>query len=132
MSLNASNGGKEREMELSNEQLHTLRHMLGINTPDDKIPKSYRNYAAVTPGDPEYIELAKIGAVEMYMALHRYNYYRCTEAGKLAAMRSHRDIRKSKAARAYMKFLDVRDAYPDLTFKEFITSPEFARARKEA
>ncbi|MFA7483903.1 MAG: hypothetical protein WC314_25640 [Vulcanimicrobiota bacterium] len=119
-------------MELNEAQLHTLRHMLGINTPYDKIPRPYRNYAAVEPSDPEFIELAKLGAVEVYRRSEVYLYYRCTDQGRAAALRSHRKIRRTKAQRVYGKFLDLCDVFPDMTFKDFLTSPYFDRARKEA
>ena len=121
-------------MDLTNNQLYTLRHMLGINTPNDRVPRPYRNYAAVTPEDPEYIELKRLGAVERYVCQGsaEYHWYRCTEAGKLAAMRSHRKIRRTKSQRRYVKFLDVSDCYQDLTFREFLTHPYFKDARESA
>ncbi len=120
-------------MHLTNDKLDTLRHMLGINTPNDRIPKPFRNYAAVNPGDKEFAELELIGAVERYTAsLGEYTYFRCTEAGKLAAMRSHRTIRKGTPQRRYSVYLDICDSYQDLTFKDFITNPEFKEARENA
>lgn len=119
-------------MELTADQLHTLRHMLGINTPERKIPKPYRNYAAVNPGDIKFLELERLGAVEPYHTFNQYVYYRCTEAGKLAAMRSFRDIRYSRSRRRYIAFLDIRDSYQDLTFKEFLTHPYWKDLRDEA
>ena len=121
------------EMKLTNNQLHTLRHMLGINTPNDRVPKPYRDYAAVSPGDAEFLELERLGAVERYtVSLGEYTYFRCTEAGKLAAMRSHRAIRKGKPQRRYSVYLDICDSYQDLTFKDFLTNPKFKEARDNA
>jgi len=121
-------------MDLNDAQLHTLRHMLGINTPRDREPRPYRNYAAVNPGDPEFVELERIGAVERYepRGPSDYHYYRCTDAGKQAAMRSHRAIRMPKAKRVYARFLSVRELCPDLTFREYLTSEDFADARRDA
>lgn len=119
-------------MDLSEKQLHTLRHMLGINDPCARVPKPYRNYAAVEPGAPEFLELQRIGAVEPYSRSKDYQYYRCTEAGKLAAIKSHKSIRYTKKRRVYHKYLDVADALPDLTFKEFITDERFRTTRAEA
>lgn len=121
--------------KLTADQLHTLRHMLGINTPNDRIPRPYRDYAAVNPGDAEFAELERLGAVECYRRSspgYSYDYFRCTPAGRAAAMASHRTIRRTKAQRIYSKFLDVRDALNDLTFKEFLTNPEFAESRRSA
>lgn len=122
-------------MNLSSDQLHTLRHMLGINDPSQRIPKPYRNGAAVVPGDPEFVELERLGAVERYRAAggsFQYDYYSCTEAGKAAAMKSHRTIRYGRSKRVYLRFLSVRDCIPDLTFRQFLTDPEFRGIRAEA
>ena len=120
-------------IELTEKQLHTLRHMLGINKPADRVPKPYRNYAAVAPGNEEYVELARLGVVELYECSNKdYDYYQCTDQGKLLAMRSHRNIRYTRGKRRYRVFLDIRDAFQDLSFREFLTDPEFAQARAEA
>lgn len=120
-------------LELSAEQLHTLRHMLGINTPDDRAPRPYRDYYCAAAGDKEMAEMAAIGAVELLPnAFWTGDYYVCTPAGRAAAMASHRTIRHTKAQRVYSKFLDVKDALGDLTFREFLTEPEFAQTRREA
>ena len=121
--------------EPTKDQLHTLRHMLGINTPDDRIPKPYRDYAAVNPGDAKFVEMERMGLVEIYRpSAHagEYDYYRCTAQGRTLAMASHKTIRRGKSARVYSKFLDVRDAINDLTFKEFLTDPQFAETRRSA
>ena len=120
-------------MDLTKDQLYTLRHMLGINTPDARAPTPYRNYAAVNPGDREFAELEAVGAVECYRRAGpgtNYDWYQCTAAGRTAAMQSHRTIRNSHAKRMYAKFLSVSDCCPDLTFREFLTSPEFADTRR--
>jgi hypothetical protein len=119
-------------MNLTSKHLDTLRHMLGINTPTTPRPEPYRNYAAVNPGDPEYLELTALGAIELYGRQGSLDYYRCTAAGKLAAMRSHRMIRLSKRKRVYSKFLDVRDALGDISFKDFITLPAYKQSRDSA
>ena len=122
-------------MNLNKEQLHTLRHMLGINTPDDRIPKPYRNYAAVNPGDPEFIELEQLGAIKKYYTHNGYSpydWYECTKEGRRMAMDSHRTIRKTKAQRRYTAYLDMTDSYPELTFKDFLTHPDFSTARRLA
>jgi len=108
--------------------------MLGINAPYDRKPKPYRNYAAVNPGDGEYAELERLGAVERCGGVpwSEYDYFRCTEAGKAAAMASHKSIQCSKAKRVYHRFLDLSDCCPDLTFKEFLTNPKFEEARASA
>lgn len=119
-------------MQLSDKQLDTLRHMLGINTPDDPRPKPYRDYYCANPGDTKLLELERLGAVEKYSEQGSYYWYRCTPAGRAAAMASHKTIRNSKAKRVYGKFLEVRDAFNDLTFKDFLTHEDFRDCRRNA
>ena len=106
--------------------------MLGINEPWDRVPKPYRNYYCANPDDKELKELEALGVVELYSTHGRYDWYRCTDAGKAKAIRSHRTIRYAKSKRVYGKFLDISDCRPDLTFKQFLTSPEFKETRKTA
>lgn len=105
--------------------------MLGINTPFDKQPKPYRDYCAAVPGDAKMAELEALGAVRCYRR-DTYHWYTTTEAGRSAAIASHRYIRRSKAARVYSAFLDVSDCIPDLTFKAFLIDPQFAETRRNA
>lgn len=123
-----------RGMKLTSQQLHTLRHMLGINDPYARTPKPYRNYAAVNPGDQEFAELERLGAVERYTPrlASGYEWFRCTEAGKAAANWSHRAMRKTKPQRVYHSYLSCRDCYSDLTFKEFLTNDAFKEIRARA
>lgn len=117
---------------LTEKQLDTLRHMLGINDPWMPEPTPSRDYFCASSGDPELAELARLGLVRLYSQRNNYDWYATTDAGKDAAMRSHKTIRYTKAQRVYGKFLDIRDCYSELTFKEFITSPEFADSRRAA
>lgn len=122
-------------MNLTDDQLQTLRHMLGIDDPNLREPKPYRNYYAACPGDKEMAALEEVGAVYLVSRPRQgfpYDYYACTEVGELAARRSHRKIRRTKSQRTYAKYLDYSDVCPDITFKEFLTLPEFADARREA
>jgi len=38
----------------------------------------------------------------------------------------------TKGQRKYRKWLSISDCYPDLTFRQFLTMPEFGRSRREA
>jgi len=119
----------------TSEQLDTLRHMLGINDPRQRVPDPYRNYAAVIHGDPHFILLAQAGLVERYRIAQtdgEHDYYRCTDAGKAAAMKSYKTIRLSKSKRVYLKFLDLKDVFPDLEFRNYLVDPRFAETRRNA
>jgi hypothetical protein len=107
--------------------------MLGINTPEDKEPKPYRNYVAVNPGDGKYIVLERLGLVECYRRSGpstEYDWYKCTDKGTSIALISHKHIRYNKPRRRYLKYLEISDCLPDLTFKEFLTSPDFRETRR--
>lgn len=122
-------------MNLTGDQLQTLRHMLGIDDPGLREPKPYRNYYAACPGDADMAALAETGAVRLESGPRPgfpYDCYICTEAGINEAIRSHRTIRKTKAQRTYLRYLDYSDVCPDLTFRDFLTLPEFADARRDA
>lgn len=117
-------------MNLNHKQLRTLRHMLGIDRPEVNHPKSYRDYYCASRGDDHLKELARLGAVQMYRQSDGYDWYCCTEPGRTAAFESHKRTLLPKAKRLYIKFLDIKDAIPDLTFGEFLTGPEFDEARR--
>lgn len=112
-------------MNLSPEQLRTLRHMLGIDRPDVANPKPYRDYYCANPGDPQLTELARIGAVRLYDTRGGYEWFTCTEAGRAAGIASHKTIRYSRSKLRYSRFLDMKDCYPDLTFLQFLTDRRY-------
>lgn len=107
-----------------------LRHMLGINRPELRNPKPYRDYAAVCPGNPEWLELEQLGMVERYSTEGNYHWYRTTAAGREAAFASHRRWRWPRSARRYAQFLKIADLDPDLTFRDFLTETRYAEARR--
>jgi hypothetical protein len=115
-------------MDLNPYQLRTLRHMLGIDKPEDDRPKPYRNYYCANPGEAEMKELERLGAIELYDTRGDYEWWRCTEAGRAAAIASHKTIRYSAAKRRYIRFLDLRDCCPDLTFHQFLTDPRYRQS----
>lgn len=119
-------------MTLSGEQLRILRHMLGVDDPRRRSIEPYRNYYCANPGDLALLELERLGAVRQYADHSGYHWYTTTEQGKDAALQSAMQRRKPKAARVYEVFLDSKDCYPDLTFKEFLMNPCFAEARQRA
>lgn len=110
-------------------QLDTLRHMLGINDPYKAKPEPYRNYYCASPGNERLHALAAAGAVELYSTRDNHEWFRCTDAGRTAAMASFRTIQASKPKRVYSRFLSLSDAIPDLTFREFITNPKYREYR---
>jgi hypothetical protein len=112
-------------MILNEHQLRTLRHMLGINTHEAERPKPWRNYYCANPGEKEMVELARLGAIEIYDTRGGYEWWRCTDVGRATAIASHKTIRHSPAKRRYIRFLNLRECYPDLTFRQFLTDPQY-------
>lgn len=119
-------------MNLTHAQLQTLRHMLGIDNPDAKDPKPYRDYYCASRGDAALTELERLGAVRRYRQCEHYDWYTTTPEGRAGALASHRTIRHSKSKRVYAAYLDVADVHAGLTFHEFLTSPLYAPARSAA
>ncbi len=117
---------------ISEDDIHTLRHSLGIEWAHEK---SCRNYFCDELPSPQMERLVRAGLMTQgrYVAGHEdhsMRYFHVTECGILLA---HEDIPvKSMAKRRYERFLDISDVFPDLTFREFLTSPEFAETRKNA
>lgn len=115
-----------------------LRHMLGIDKPEKREPEAYRNRYAANPGDEHLARLAGMGLVELVRATGKpgifgaYDRYRATDRGIEVARASHRRIRLPKSKRMYARFLDVSDCCPDLTFRDFLTSPRFEDVRRTA
>ncbi len=119
-------------MNLTDEQLRVLRHMLGIDKPYEREPKPYRDYYCANPGDEKLYEMERVGAVRMYAAHSGYEWFTCTDAGRAAALASHKTIRKSKGARLYRRFLELTDCWPEFTFKQFLTDPRLLDTRRQA
>ncbi len=94
-------------MAQNDKQLHTMRHMLGINTPYDAEPEPYRNYAAVAPGGDQHEMMKALeedGLVEereCSMPGSDLIYYSCTDEGVRVAMESHQSIQMDKPKRVY-------------------------------
>jgi hypothetical protein len=110
----------ESSVQLNPAQLQTLRHMLGIDDPSLDRPVPYRDYYCANPDDPALHELMRLGAVRMYDTRGGYEWFTCTDAGRAAAIASHKTIQYSKATRRYMRWLDISDVRPDITFGDFL------------
>ena len=110
--------------------------MLGINNVGNgRRPEPYRDYYCAGAGNQEMADLVKLGAVEQYApaAPSSYEWFRTTEAGRLAAIQSWRGkFAQTKAKRVYSRFLDCAEVDQDLTFRDFLTNPNYAEIRREA
>ena len=118
---------------LTAEQCRTLRHMLGIDKPAEAHPRPCRDYYCANPGDEAMRELERLGMVRRLGCEEwGYEWYVTTEAGREAALQSHRAIMLPKRKRVYRRWLSLSDCCPDLTFYEFLTSAEWAEERRSA
>ena len=113
----------------SKEDIHILQHSLGLTDPYAK-GRMYRNYYAAGPEEPTLDALVEKG---LMVRGRTYNegtgqYYHVTEDGKKVAL-ENMPKPPSKKARRYSRFLNAKDAYPDLTFKEFLTGEYWKDAR---
>lgn len=120
-------------MKVTEDQADTLRHMLGLTDPYAPRATPTRDYYCANPGDPHLAELARIGAVERYAVRDGYEWFKTTEAGRFAAVGDFvRRIQKPRKARVWRMYVRVRDYCSELTFGEFITSPDWADYRNKA
>lgn len=105
-----------------------LRHSLGL----DNAEQSYRNYYAAGPDDAEVLQLL-VARGWMFRGEDRGGglfFYHCTASGiAVAEEKTEKPCRKAVGQARYQQFLEAADAFPDLTFKEFLTHPYFSRAR---
>lgn len=118
----------------TDEQLRKLRHMLGLTDRYKRDPQPYRNHWSADGDSPELEEMVRLGLCERrdrVSFVPGVTYY-ATEEGKRWAMRSAMERRKPKGARTWATFLRCSDSDPDLTFREFITSPDYAEIRRNA
>ena len=113
------------EPELTPDDIHALQHSLGIS---DGRTKEYRNHYADEPDCPQMAKLIAMGLMKRgYRIPGGLQMYHVTEAGKKIA-RDNLPPPPSKKKRRYLRYLDASDAYPDLTFREFLTEPEWKEA----
>ena len=119
-------------MKPTDEQLRILRHMLGIDVNDTPNPAEYRDYYCANQGDQQMHAMAALGLVRLHSTGDRYEWFTTTELGKAAARESQKAMLLPKPRRVYLRWLAARDALHDLTFREFLTSKDFAQIRANA
>ena len=113
-------------IDISKEEIHILQHSLGL-TYSEHI---YRNYYCAGPNDHRLDVLVEKGLMVKAGPCPGTDnkYYHVTDAGKEIALDNMPVI--PKARRRYLKFLDAKDVYQDLTFREFLTHPFWKDARE--
>ena len=121
--------------ELTPDHLRTLRHMLGINDGRRSKPVPYRNYYAANADDPTMLELQRVGAVWRRVKAgdiwgDNLDIWHATDPAVEAAIASFATIRVSRGRRMYHEYLRLSDVYADLTFRDFLTNPEFESIRR--
>ena len=126
----------QSHMTATPEQIATLRHMLGLTDDTQRKLVSYRNHYATEKGDEHIAAMVEAGLVESVdfgaELAGGLEIYITTAKGRSIADANVRKTRRSKGARLYARFLDISDVRPRLTFREFLTSPEYAQTRREA
>lgn len=111
-------------------QLDILRHMLGINDLGGPVTP-WRNYYAAPEGDEaaELLELLAAGLVAFAGNRFGSAIYVATAEGERLAVESARARRPSRAKRRYLAWLEVTNICHDLTFRAFLTDPQWAEVR---
>ncbi len=117
-------------MTITDDDRATLMHMLGIVDTSRRDPAPTRDYFAAEPGDEGMARLLALGLVERCGDAWGYEYHRTTASGREAATAAFYRLRQPKSKRIYSRFLELRDVFPDMTFREFLTSDQFAETRR--
>jgi hypothetical protein len=119
-------------VDLTPKQIHILQHSLGISKPHDK---PYRNFYAVYSDSDGIRDLELL--VEKGLMINSGSspvnsdmvYYQVSDAGRKVAFDQLPKDTRTRAQKRYEKYLDIRDVWSDLTFKEFLIDPYFKEAR---
>jgi len=100
-------------MTLSTEQIHILRHSLGLD--DNGHGNEYRNYYCTGPdctGYNDLINLAVAGLMELGRIDGNNHFYFVTDAGKAEARKGVVHKRLTRAQERYRRFLDADCGLP--------------------
>lgn len=95
-----------------------LQHSLGLDR-DRREP--WRNYYCAEDASPDLEALVAAGLMSRGRTINgeRDRYYHVTEAGtEIAKAALPKPL--SRAKQRYLRFLSAKDAYTDLTFREFL------------
>ena len=120
--------------EVSAAGLEILLHSLGLRDP--MIEESYRNYFVAGPGHDDLLRLLDLcwkGLMKEHPGpgpgfLNKDDrFFRATPLGIAVALKHRPKITRAQCR--YLRFLSVAEAWPDLTFREFLIQPEFAQYR---
>lgn len=121
---------------LSKEELHILRHSLGLD--DTGRGKQYRNSYVLGPECPDFAKLkdlesrglmSDLGPRSIFGGMHGFTV---TPAGRAIAATPDPLPHKERGRRVYRYWLSISDCFPDSTFKDFLTRPEFVGSRQRA
>lgn len=113
----------ESRQVLTADHVHILQHSLGLDR-DHRDP--WRNYYAAEDGDPALEALVSLDLMTRGRLLpdgQGLRYYHVTDVGIGAAL-ARLPPRRSRASQRFRRFLNARDAMPDLTFRDFLRMPE--------
>lgn len=122
--------------EVSQLELEILLHSLGLNHEDVREP--YRNYFVAGDGHSDMPLLKSLCDKGLMRREDRTpgfleasdGLFLVTDAGRTYALANRPKPKTlSRARRRYSAFLDMKECYPDLTFREFLTEPYFEKDR---
>lgn len=119
--------------DLTPEQIHILQHSLGLSKRHDK---PYRNYYAVGTSSDCIRDLETLVSKGLMAnggkspVNSEMVYYYVTDQGRKVAFDNLPKDTRTPGQKRYERFLYACDAFPDLTFKEFLTHPYFKEARR--
>lgn len=118
---------------VTDSEARLLHHTLGVSDAYNPERAPYRNHFVAGPGHPDLKDLENLVAMG-HMVCYKHPLtngdelvFSATDTGKAVAIRTRPRAPKNKLR--YHRFLSLKDAIPDLTFKKFLTDPQFRRYR---
>jgi hypothetical protein len=120
------------------EHLHILQHSLGLDEYGQG--RQYRNHFVTGPGSKDWDACRALTDAGLMTENKGHallpvgdSVFYVTPAGiDFVATNSPKPPKVSRNRRRYAAFMDLTDCCPDLTFKQFLTDPNFADARRRA
>ena len=115
--------------DLLDADLRLLHHTLGISDPYQPEREPYRNYFVASDGHSDMPGLNRLVAAGMMKSREHplcgkgSLVFYATDIGKAVAIKTRPKVSRNKLR--YRRFLSLSDCCPDLTFRQFLTDPEF-------
>ncbi len=133
--MSEPNAQGSMEPVMTDIELEIVLHTLGLTDPKTKEP--YRNHFVSGDGNSDMTILASLCQKGFMVETRAPGFlepgdrlFLVTDAGIFYAQKHRPKPRRlTRDQKRYGRFLELSDCHPDLTFREFLTDPQFAKYR---